>query len=236
MYHMFPTPFFHGKTNLNLQQVKSDMDRLIDVAKHKQGDDDLMNYTTYFDAELREETYNLPWYESFANQMKDTYIEFISSQYNLQVDHLNRHDIHLFTWLNRYDTEHSHAVHDHVNSKVSGTLYIDVDEDSTPIRYINPNHNSVFSHGTMNKEVSLDEQIVTQGAESGASQVEMAFFPRNGDFMLWPSYVLHYVPKTQLKDKKYTRYSISFNLGHSERYNDTEHGKNMSYSFLGDNE
>ena len=47
-----------------------------------------------------------------------------------------------------------------------------------------PNHNAVFSHGTMNKEVCVDDQMTTEGSNSGASQVEMAFFPHNGDFLL----------------------------------------------------
>lgn len=233
-FHLFPTPFFHGQINLNLKEVKEDMDRLIDKVRAREGDNELNNYTTYFDQEIREEAHNLSWYNSFVNQLKDTYIEFIRTQFENEVDNLTRHDIHFFSWLNRYDTEHSHAPHDHVNSLVSGTLYVDVNEDSTPIRFINPNHVAVFSHGTRNKEVPVEHtsQMVTQGSESGASQVEMAFFPHNGDFLLWPSYIMHYVPKTQLKDKPYTRYSISFNFNHKLDLGSYEYGDNMSYSFL----
>lgn len=235
MHYLFPTPFFHGQLNLNLNEVKADMDRLIDKVRANEGDNELNNYTTYFDQDIRTETEYLPWFNSFANQLKDTYIEFIRTQFENEVDNLSRHDIHFFAWLNRYDTEHAHAVHDHVNSLVSGTLYVDVDEDSSPIRFINPNHNAVFSHGTMNREIPISDQMVTQGAESGASQVEMAFFPHNGDFLLWPSYILHYVPRTQLKDKSYTRYSISFNLNHKLDLGSYEHGDNMSYNFLREN-
>lgn len=238
MHYLFPTPFFHGQLNLNLNEVKADMDRLIDKVRANEGDNELNNYTTYFDQDIREEAHSLPWFNSFVNQLKDTYIEYVRTQFDNEISNLTRHDIHFFSWFNRYGTEHSHAVHDHVNSLVSGTLYVDVDEDSTPIRFINPNHNAVFSHGTMNKEVPVDgtNQMTTQGSVSGASQVEMAFFPENGDFLLWPSYILHYVPKTQLKDKSYTRYSISFNLNHKLDLGSYDDGDNMSYHFLGEND
>ena len=205
---------------------------LLEQYAAKEGDNELNNYTTYFDQDIRQEALGLPWFNSFVNQLKDTYIDFISHQFNNHVDGLSRHDIHFFSWFNRYGTEHSHAVHDHVNSLVSGTLYVDVDEDSTPIRFINPNHNAVFSHGTMSQEVCVDDQMTTMGSTSGSSQCEMAFFPHNGDFLLWPSYILHYVPKTQLRDKPYTRYSISFNLNHKLDLGSYDDGDNMSYHFL----
>ena len=84
-YHLFPTPFFHGQLNLNLNEVKADMDRLIDKVKAKEGDNELNNYTTYFDQDIRQETLGLPWFNSFVNQLKDTYIDFISHQFNNHV-------------------------------------------------------------------------------------------------------------------------------------------------------
>ena len=59
-YHLFPTPFFHGQLNLNLNEVKADMDRLIDKVKAKEGDNELNNYTTYFDQDVRQEALGYP--------------------------------------------------------------------------------------------------------------------------------------------------------------------------------
>ena len=89
-----------------------------------------------------------------------------------------------------------------------------------------------MQYSLMSQEVCVDDQMTTMGSTSGSSQCEMAFFPHNGDFLLWPSYILHYVPKTQLKDKPYTRYSISFNLNHKLDLGSYDDGDNMSYHFL----
>ena len=79
-------------------------------------------YTTYFDQDAREETHNQEWcLTSFANQMKDSYIDFIKSQFNFETP-FSRHDIHLFAWVSVYNKPHSHEVHNHVKSRISAHI------------------------------------------------------------------------------------------------------------------
>ena len=78
--------------------------------------------------------------------MKDSYVDFIKSQFNFETP-MSRHDIHLFAWVSVYNKLHSHEVHNHVKSRISGTYYPLADDDSMPLKFFNPNMSSVFSHG-----------------------------------------------------------------------------------------
>ena len=71
--------------------------------------------------------------------MKDTYVEFVRSQYHVNFSNVSRHDIHLFAWVNVYNEPHQHEVHHHVKSRLSGTYYVDVNKTTEPIKFWNPN-------------------------------------------------------------------------------------------------
>ena len=229
VYHLFPIPFFKGNLRLNHLEVKNDIDRFIDQVEQRWPDDDKRNYTTYFDHDLHVDIEALPWYNSFANQIKDSYIEYITSQFECPVDHLSRHDIHLFAWLNRYDGLTTHTTHDHVNSLVSGTYYVSMGDKAEPICFQSPSQTTTFAHRTNNRTIALTDQVQVAGAPG--THNEMRFYGKDGDFLLWPSYVLHSVDRSYEPNDNYKRYGISFNLNHNIIINHNESGDNMSYSF-----
>ncbi len=228
-YHLFPTPFFHGKLRLNHLEVKRDIDIIIDEVEKRYPEDGKRNYTSYFDGDLQEKMVNSAWYNDFANQIKDSYIEYCCTQFECPVDHLSRHDIHLFAWVNRYDGLTTHSTHDHVNSLVSGTYYVDMGPNAEPICFQSPGQTTTFSHRTNNRDIEISEQMRVAGAPG--THNEMRFHGRNGDFLLWPSYVLHSVDRSYEPNDNYKRYGISFNLYHNIIINHNESGDNMSYSF-----
>tara|TARA_A100001011_G_scaffold23625_1_gene23574 strand:+ start:1744 stop:2538 length:795 start_codon:yes stop_codon:yes gene_type:complete len=239
--HFFPTTIFNGRVNLNHEEVRQHIDHVtakipktienIDGDHLHRGND----YTTYFFQELKDETHNQPWFTSFANQMKDSYVEYLRSQFHLDLTGLKRSDIHFFAWVNKYSTKHSHSVHDHVRSRLSGTYYLTC-ENAQPITFINPANVAVFNNDVLNNDhlAEEDSQFIINGA--GSSQMEVKFMPKEGDFLLWPSYLLHYVhPSDEYENDNYQRYSISFNLAHNMSLDNKEHGDELDYSFLMEN-
>ena len=228
IFDVFPTPMFRGYMDIDHDKVSQDVRDMVSKVKERNGDDVLRNYTTYFDTDIRESMYQLDWYTTFANVLKDTYIQFIHGEFNRRVNHLTRKDIHLFTWVNRYEGEHAHDVHNHINSTMSGTYYPLVNEHTSPIKFYNPN--------------TLQGFATTDGSEpqemNGITRVGGIDFhlqPILGEFLLWPSYMMHQVPQSGRGDSKnYERISISFNLSHNEPLLDTEQGDDLQYGFMHD--
>jgi hypothetical protein len=101
--------------------------------------------------------------------------------------------------------------------------------EAEPICFQSPQQTATFSHRTNNRNFNISEQIQVAGAPG--THNEMRFFGRDGDFMLWPSYVLHSVDRSYEQDTQYKRYSISFNLNHNIEINHNDKGDNMSYAF-----
>ena len=151
-FNVFPTPMFHGTVNLNHEMVSNHCRDIVN--RMPKGNLDT-EYTTYFDNDAREETHNQPWFNSFANQMKDSYIDFIKSQFFFETP-FNRHHIHLFAWVSVYNKPHSHESHNHVKSRISGTYYPLADGNSMPIKFFNPNMSSVFSHGARDETMQIE--------------------------------------------------------------------------------
>ena len=226
---LFPTTIFQGKVNLDHKEVAY---HCRSIVSSLQKGDPLTEYTTYFDHDAREETHRQPWFTDFANQMKDTYVEFVRSQYHVNFSNVSRHDIHLFAWVNVYNEPHQHEVHHHVKSRLSGTYYVDVNKTTEPIKFWNPNPASVHSQSGNDKQCEgPTEQYEFTG--SPAYQTDFKFFPEDGDFLLWPSYLMHSVPQGHPRENEsYERISISFNLQHAEDLESYHHGEHFDYGVL----
>ncbi len=226
-FSVFPTPMFHGTVNLDHEMVSNHCRDI--VSRMPKGNLDT-EYTTYFDNDAREETHNQSWFNSFANQMKDSYIDFIKSQFFFETP-FNRHHIHLFAWVSVYNKPHSHESHNHVKSRISGTYYPLADGNSMPIKFFNPNMSSVFGHGARDEMMQIEghDQIDYMGTRG--AQTDMSFYPKTGDFLLWPSYMQHCVPLSQ-QEEDIERIAISFNLQHAEDLGSYHHGDDFDYSVL----
>lgn len=227
---LFATPIFRGWIDLPHETVANDVRRLVKKSLDRHGAEDKeRNYTTYFDDDLRQETEELDWFTSFANQIKDTYVLYIMDAFGQDVRKLNRNDIHLFAWVNHYRNPHQHEVHNHVNSYISGTYYVRAQEKCQPIKFWSPNLMAQFSHGCVDQPIERDGYN-TQGTE--VTETEAHFYPRDGEFLLWPSYLQHAVPPIYDAPDDYERISISFNLKHRLEIDSTHHGEPMNYDFL----
>lgn len=229
---VFPTTMFRGYCPLDRNQVINDVRALVDEVREKAEDNIMTNYTTYFNHELRKKQEQWSWYNSFANCMKDSYIEFIRTQWGYPVDHLSRHDIHFFSWVNRYEKQHWHDTHNHVNSLISGTYYVKAD-GLEPIKFFSPSATSEFGTGYTIDDVTIEEYRDIEFSGSAGVQTEMRVFPRDGEFLLWPSYLYHSVPQCpEQNNDDYERISISFNLAHRDELSDRRSGDQLHYDFL----
>lgn len=228
---VFPTTITSGHLNLPHEMIAEDIRRIIMELK---GENDIpaQNYTTYFNDRLREETKQLPWYNDFANSMKDMYILYLKENLNRDVSNLSRHDIHFFAWVNRYEAENYHEAHNHVNSLLSGTYYVKMDPNAAPITFFNPAMEAVHGHGQNDIPHAHpdNDRITVMGTNSFHTQ--LVCNPACGDFFMWPSYLLHSISAGDNRDPNYERISISFNLNHNEKLDSTDCGDQMSYDFM----
>ena len=205
-----------GEFDLPHGVIAEDCRRLVAEVRRRYPNDSARNYTTYFDEDLREETHQLPWFTDFSNTAKDTYIAYIESQYNIEVRNLCRNDIHLFAWISVYNEPHHHPLHNHEQCHVSGTYYVQSNIESQPIKFQNPN---ILANGVLQTEadmIPISEKELWYGTE-GAQQ-EVHFRNQSGDFLMWPSYLMHEVPRLDdkgIQPNTYERIAISFNLKHN---------------------
>jgi uncharacterized protein (TIGR02466 family) len=227
VYQIFPTPFLRGELRLPHQQVAKDCEFLIGEIK-KFDDDPKRYYTTYFHENVREMMRNTEWYTSFANQIKDTYIDFIRMSYDMKVDHLSRNDIHLFAWVSVWEEGITHTYHNHQDCLISGTYY-PVNEGGQSIKFLSPNVHAQHPYGGQRIQDYKLDMPNTKGIGSGHSHIEMEINPTCGESMMWPSTLLHAVSEQQ---GDYRRVAISFNLKHNDPLTHTEDGEDLSYEFL----
>ena len=235
VYDIFPTPLVRGELNLDHNHVTNTCREILADIKKKE-DDPQRNYTTYFFEEHRQAMIDLPWYEAFANQLKDTYVQFISQQWYRQVSHLNRHDIHLFAWVSDYAEGQHHSLHNHQNTVMSGTYYPRAIGDVAPIHFQSPHIQSQFIHSYESERLGMDmPKSFASGTPS--SHQSISIYPTTGEVLIWPSNLLHGVDGlghgwSPEEDSEFERVAISFNLRHDEPVEWTKQGTELSYEFL----
>ena len=229
---MFSTPFLRGKLELDVEEVAMSSRHIL--SQVEQGDVNT-EYTTYFDEDARVSMHGQEWFQQFSDQIKDSYVAFISNVFQIPVSHLSRDDIHLFAWLNRYTGPHQHATHNHVNSHISGTYYIKTEKSNQPIKFLNPNMGAIANHLAVDRPMEREgyPHILFSGVNGCDSSFE--YFPQEGEFLFWPSYIQHAVEPSQEEIEDYERITLSFNLKHRQIIDNNETGRDMPYEFLEEN-
>lgn len=226
---VFPLHMVRGHIDLPLDDIIHYTREV--VAHYKNIDSDpRRNYTSYFDPDFLSDMKKQSWFNYFANTMKDMYVHHIRTFYNQDVNHLCRHDIEFFPWLNRYDNTDHHSVHNHVGAHMAGTLYVKT-ENAAPITFINPALETIFSHDTIDEPRMRDEGLEEVGCEGHTSLLK--FKPKDGEFLMWPAYMQHYIEKIEdPEDLDYERITISFNMRHRVNFDDNvrQTGDNLEYN------
>ena len=223
---IFPTPLLRGEMKLDHEQVVEDCVSLIEEIKQFE-DDPKRYYTTYFFEKQREAMTQFPWYTSFANQVKDTYVAYQKYQFGREVKHLTRHNIHLFSWVSVWEENIYHSYHSHQDSQISGTYY-PINDSHQGIKFLSPAYHSSWI-STKRPDEGDGGFPNTVGIGQPGSLTEMIFHPVDGETLMWPSNMLHCV---QPQKGDYKRVAISFNLKHNDPIDNTGDGEDLSYEFL----
>ena len=134
----------------------------------------------------------------FGEELKDlkTFCEQELKRYLKDIEGVNTDITNLSitaSWLNRLEPHDFHDLHDHKNSHLSGVLYI---------RCL-PNDSIRFLNMSTRSTLQLPKKKITQFNSLGIS-VNI----KEGDFIIFPSYILHEVPVNETKDQE--RISLSF--------------------------
>ena len=130
--------------------------------------------------------------------------------------------------MNVYNEPHEHECHNHVKSRLSGTYYVSTDDSSEPIKFWNPNIPALHSQSGNDDQYTHEQYEFT-----GRQHTSFQFQPEDGDFLLWPSYLMHSVPQGRPRENEsYERISISFNLQHAEDLESYHHGTEFDYGVL----
>jgi len=108
----------------------------------------------------------------------------------------------LSAWFNLAQPGASQAKHAHANSLLSGTLYLNTDED-TSITFYHPLINSSLHNELFDQAV---QSTNSHGLHFHYTQIEVSVTA--GDCLFWPSYLHHGYMDNRTKD----RLSMSFNL------------------------
>ena len=103
------------------------------------------------------------------------------------------------SWLNYTKLNQNHHRHGHPNSLISGTLYVNVDENTDSIVFFK---NKSVGHGF--DSYSFDKPAMNNMWNANRFPVKV----NNGLIVLFPSYLDHFVPPVQTN---HTRISLAFN-------------------------
>lgn len=104
------------------------------------------------------------------------------------------------SWVSFKDAGQEHSAHNHPNSYISGVYYYNDVGADTPIMFKRPR--ATFS--------SYELAIPRNPEHNNEFSAEnFRVLPKKGDILLFPSYLMHYVPRNFSKT---TRTSLAFNL------------------------
>ena len=103
----------------------------------------------------------------------------------------------LNSWVNIQTPDSVLDIHTHPGSVISGSLYLNVDDDSSSLTFYNPNPFNTF----------IDFNSVTD-----YTAPSVIFHPKNGGMLLFPSWLQH--GSGQQRNFTHKRIVLSFNTGY----------------------
>lgn len=188
MKNLFPIPMLWEKTRLDIPSIKKE------ILEHRAAKpNDKKHYTSYYDDRL------LPL--NCNNEIMDT-ITYFGSKYIASIfgpkSEIILNDDHLNIWYNVYQPGVQHDWHDHGRAFISGTIFIEMNDTSSPFKIKSPLHALIKSWAGNGYE--LQDRF----------EQELKFNPESGTILMWPGWVEHTVPEQRETDEP--RITISFNV------------------------
>lgn len=187
IFNIFPIFVFHEENFLSVDQC----DRILNFLKEeKTTQHDLIHgsgTSSHHERPILENSilYKISKFEpNVVNHIHERieYLTYVSKTFPCQIN---------FSWFN-IQNENSYLLpHAHTNSVVSGALYINTDEESSSLDFINPNYASFVSYSVNDQSYIYKHKV------------------KRGSLIIFPSYLAH--GNFNTINKTNNRVVISFN-------------------------
>ena len=189
---LFPTVFMHEEIS-EIKLVNTDLKKLI-LEMHKNIPNLTEEYRNNNFFAIKHDV--VDWLIEVININVSNYIRYIGINYNL--------DYNLSGWCNINLKGDYHIMHNHPQSWLSGVYYVDVpSQEKVKIhrKDLNPAKISFFDPRAQANMVSIkgDPQHINEHIVS----------PKDGDFILFPSFLHHFVHPNMSEKPRIT---VSFNI------------------------
>ena len=181
---LFPTTVTIFDNVLELEYIDSMLEDIIDSSKK-------VGRKTNWQSNHNPNLHEHPKYKPLGKKVLELSKEYIE-------DLKFEFDDHYITgmWSNILKPGEFHSPHTHSNNLVSGVFYLQTNEDSPAITFLDPRPQSSV--------------LQPQAKEYNIFNSTMFFYPAKVNRMiLFPSWLEHYVPQN---DTKFSRVSIAFNV------------------------
>ncbi|WP_066377811.1 MULTISPECIES: TIGR02466 family protein [unclassified Anabaena] len=146
----------------------------------------------------KDDIHHHPLFKEFFDVIVQAFSEVVCKDYQIEVADRQKFFVKK-AWVNVNPTGGYNVVHNHPNAFFSGVYYLQADQDSGEIAFLNP----VSEQGlTMPHELIHQSSIYTSD--------RYFYSPRKDLLLLFPSYINHYVhPNKSSED----RICVAFNIG-----------------------
>lgn len=181
---IFPTVI--GKYN-----DKNICDKILPIAKDilsKKYNTPLDYHSTYNVTDIYEQLYRIDWLREYV---LNACYKFIDKCGYYKPKGL---DVQMF--VSKINKGDYHARHNHDNCQVSGVIYLDVPEGSSPIVFWDPR--AIRPHNGMLSKPNLS------GKQKFINQFKHVVEPKTGDILMWEGWLQHEVPKSKSNKDRYT--------------------------------
>jgi uncharacterized protein (TIGR02466 family) len=195
LHHFFPTPIYEVDLNVNPEQFKTYLNFIEDLNWSQDFDTwgNPHGYTTTVD--YKEDVLSLDPLFSLATLIDIEMSSFVFN--NIGISPAAHYIERTTSWANKQGFGDYISTHLHSNSHYSGVLYLKTPEDSGDIHFIN--EQSTWSYPGLEYNLHCKNKI---------NIPSVSFTPTTQKLLLFPSFLKHFVDKSQSKE---LRYSLSFN-------------------------
>ena len=161
--------------------------------------------------QMTQDTYILdrPEMHLIKKYIADNLYEYVHNVLGYDLSNMDAYFLN--SWITRHDKGDSSLEHLHTNSIISGTFYIQSDQDSGDLVFKNPLYSGIFP-SAIEPDIHSPNMFNSSQYTAGA---------KTGNLVLFPSNLLHY---TYENNSNRERYCLAFNIwfkgkfGYSEAF------------------
>ena len=184
---VFPTMMADVQLDMPLEDMAQDILALATDTVNYDG-----GYTTYFN---RQSIEHIRGYK----QLQEAIYGVVMAYTRELKYEVNANKCSITMWASVMRKDGYHTVHNHPNSHISGTFYIQCDETMSPIVFHNPTNPFRMHELTVMRPEDL----------TPFTSPVLTLQPKQGSLMIWPSWMQHHVEKMRIGGPRIT---ISFNV------------------------